>query len=466
MTAARIRTALLVIGLGTLIAPLDTALNVAFPAITEAFAIPVRDIQWVITMFGLAQVGLTISFGKIGDRYGHRRVFMAGLVVSAVALTLCASAWSYPSLVVMRVLQGVGAGLLMACGPALVTLVLPAAQRRRALAFYTILMGLGMCLGPLIAGALVHWAGWPAVFWFRVPIALVALAIIWRMPALEDNAELQAARAQARRQPLDKMGSVALTVMLAALVFVLVQLRTPYLGYASLAVGLLIGWMALRLLSRATRRAADPVIDLRHFARPRFRALQLVAVLIQATTFIIFLLMPYQLAAWPGLSLTAAGFVLAAFPAGTMLAGLLGGVLSDRLSAGHLVIGGCLLAVAGLLAGGWAGAQELLSLTVLALLSTGFGLGMFLVGHLDATVSSMPIGDRGVAGSIVSVTRIVGIAISANMLMWLHDGLRAGATAPADYGRTFLVVGGLLLLGTVFYWLRFGRQEQRAPASS
>ena len=110
----------------------------------------------------------------LGDRYGHRRVFGLGLLASALAFGLCAAAWSYPSLVVARGLQGIGAGLVMACGPALVTVILPAEQRRQALAFYTMLMGLGMFLGPLLGGFLVQAGGWPAVYWARIPLALLA----------------------------------------------------------------------------------------------------------------------------------------------------------------------------------------------------------------------------------------------------------------------------------------------------
>ena len=99
------------------------------------------------------------------------------------------------------------------------------------------------------------------------------------------------------------------------------------------------------------------------------------------------------------------------------------------------------------------------------MLLTGAGLGVFLVGHLEATLAAMPIGDRGVAGSIVSVTRVLGIAISANLVMWLHDIMRAGELHSQDYGNTFMLTGVTLAVWTLGYGLRFSGRELR-PAEA
>jgi len=450
VTAAQVRLAVLVVGLGTLIAPLDTAVNVAFPAITAAFEIPISDIQWIITMFGLAQVSLTIAFGKLGDRYGHRRVFMVGLFFSAVALALCAAAWSYPSLVAMRVLQGVGAGLVMACGPALVTIILPPEQRRQALAFYTLLMGLGMFLGPVLGGMLVQSVGWPGVYWARVPIALIALALIWQMRHLEDNAGLQAARAKARETPLDVAGLLAVVVLLTAVVFIIVQMRAPILGVGSLLLAALIATAAVIFLRKQSREVVDPAINLQLFSNSRFTTLQLAAILIQAMTFSLLLLMPYRFSVWDDISLVNAGFALAMFPGGMVLAGALGTVLSARVRSDHLVLAGMFMAALGLLACAAFSEQAWLAPTVIAMGLTGLGQGVFQVGHLDATVEAMPLRDRGVAGSLVSVDRVLGFAMSANGVMWLHDILRGASAVPSDYAHTLLYVGIALLVITVF----------------
>lgn len=454
MTTVRLRLALLVIGLGTVIAPLDTAVNVAFPAITQAFRIPVSDIQWIITMFGLAQVSLTIVFGKLGDRYGHRQVFMLGLLTSALALAACAIAWSYPSLVVMRVFQGVGAGLVMACGPALVTVILPADQRRQALAFYTMLIGLGMFLGPLAGGLLVQSAGWPAVFWVRVPIALIALLLVWRMRDLENDVALKAARAHSRSQPLDIGGLIATTVCLTAVVFIFVQAREPKFGLISLVFLAVVAALALWYLIRQSSVVADPVLNLRLFRDPRFSALQLAAIFVQAMSFSLLLLMPYRFVNWDGIGIVHAGFALAAFPGGMVIAGVLSTGLSRHVRSVVLVWIGMSLAALGLIGSGWFSQHEWLAPTMLAMLLTGIGQGVFQLGHLDATLQAMPLGERGVAGSLVSVARVLGFALSANGVMWLHDVLRDGQNGPMDYARTLYCVGAALAIAALLFGAR------------
>lgn len=443
--------AIAIIGLGTLVAPLDSAVNIAFPSITSAFDIPVRDIQWVITMFGLAQTSLTLVFGKVGDRHGHQRVFVAGLMVSALALILCATAASYPALVLMRVLQGVGAGLVMACGPALISFAMPPDQRRRALAIYTILIGLGMCIGPLIGGLLVQLAGWPAVYWFRVPIALIALLLLRDLRGLEDHADLQAARALARTQPFDRSGALMLVLALALSVFVIVQLRDPALGHGSILLAVVVVVSAFAYLYQRGDRVANPVIRLRYFADRRFRDLQIAAIVIQALTFSLLLLVPYRLALWPGLSLAGSGVVLALFPAGAMLAGVLSTRLTRRISSTQLVWSGMSIAGFGLLACAGFSTSGWLLPTALAMLLTGIGLGLFQVGHLDATVSAMPVGERGVAGSLVSVGRVLGFSLSANLVMWAHDAMRGVSELPSDYGRSLLVAGAVLLIAAAVF---------------
>lgn len=454
MSAARLKLALLAIGLGTLIVPMDTSVNVAFPAITAAFAIRVSDIQWIITMFGLAQVSLTLVFGKLGDRYGHRRVFMLGLVVSALGFTLCALSWTYPALVMARGLQGIGAGLVMACGPALVTILMPPSQRRQALALYTFLMGFGMFLGPLLGGLLVQLGDWPAVYWIRVPMAALALALVWRMHDLELNPALQQARIDARRKPLDISGLLATVSCLTALVFVIVQVRERPFGWIALLITIAIAVFSLRWLFRDSASNSDPIFNLQLFRQPGFGVLQAAAVLLQAATFSLLLLMPYRFMFWPDISVAGAGFVLAAFPGGMVIAALLSTRLSNRIPSHTLVWAGMAISAAGLLACGGFSLMESLPLTMLGMLATGLGQSIFQVGHLDATVAAMPLSDRGVAGSLVSMTRVLGFSWSANGVMWLHDVLRDGQNTALDYTRSLLIVGLTLLIATVWMTLR------------
>src|SRR5437870_7714899 len=173
---------LVLIGLGISVGPLDTAVNIAFPDITGSFGLPIAMIQWVVICYVLTHAGLMLAFGRVGDMWSHGRVFRTGLLWSVVAFLLCAMAPSFGWLLFFRFLQGIAAGLIVSCAPALVISLYPEARRSHALGIFTLMFALGSAVGPLIGGALVaHW-GWPGVFWFRAPIALVALLFLRDLP--------------------------------------------------------------------------------------------------------------------------------------------------------------------------------------------------------------------------------------------------------------------------------------------
>src|ERR1700693_1780855 len=176
-TWARVRDwlRLVLVGLGISVVPLDTAVNISFPDITGSFGLPLPMIQWVVICYVLTYAALMLAFGRIGDIAGHARVFRAGLAWSVVAFLLCAAAPSFGWLLFCRFLQGIGAGLVISCAPALVTGPYPGERRAHAIGIFTLIFALGSALGPLIGGAMVPRWGWPAVFWFRAPIALASL---------------------------------------------------------------------------------------------------------------------------------------------------------------------------------------------------------------------------------------------------------------------------------------------------
>src|SRR6476620_10434513 len=175
------------IGLGTATAQLDTSVNIAFPSITRGFDLAIADIQWVVICYVLTYASLLLALGRVGDTFGHAIVFRIGLVWSAAALLLVGCSPSYGAMLVFRCLQGVGAALVLSCGVALVTSLYGGARRRRALGIYTMMLALGLMLCPLFGGALTAAWDWPAVFWFRIPIALAARLLLRGMPATSQH---------------------------------------------------------------------------------------------------------------------------------------------------------------------------------------------------------------------------------------------------------------------------------------
>lgn len=409
----------LVVGLGTIVVPLDSAVNVAFPAITRAFGLPLEQIQWVVIVYMLAQTSLMLVFGRVGDLVGYRSVFLAGSAVSAVAMAACSAAPSYGWLLAGRVVQGVGAGLVLSCGPALATSLRPEAMRAQVLGLYTMLYSLGFALGPVIAGALVSGYGWQAVFWFRAPVALGAFAATFALPV---------APRRTAGERFDGLGAALLVLAIAMTVLAIDRLQHLAAGVFWPGIAGLLAAALFWLFARQQRRVTHPIIDLRFFALPGFGRVNLMGGLINMACFAVLLLLPFELARVLGLGPQWIGLVLACSAVGMVAASPVAGMLAQRTGPASLALVGCVLMAAGL--GGIAAAPGL-ALLIPALLIQGFGQGLFQVAFLDIVTATLPPGARGVAGSLGMLTRTVGVVVGASVLTLVFRTLLAGPAAAA-----------------------------------
>jgi len=173
---------LAVVGLGASLAAMDLAVNVAFPSITAAFALQTQEIRWLVVCYVLTYASLMLVFGRLGDRIGHRRIFRAGLFLSIAAYALCASAPSYGLLLGARVVQGIATALVLSCAPALATFLFEESRRTRALGAYASLLATAGIVAPIVGGMSIALLGWAGVFWFRVPVAVLAAVLLPMLP--------------------------------------------------------------------------------------------------------------------------------------------------------------------------------------------------------------------------------------------------------------------------------------------
>lgn len=401
--------------LGTLVVPFDSAVNVAFPAIIRAFTLPIPAIQWVVIAYTLTYAALMLVFGRLGDMLGHRRVFLLGSGCSAVAFLGCAAAPTYPLLLLARVAQGVGAALALSCGPALATGLYPEAQRARILGVYTMVFGAGSAAGSVLAGILVAWFGWPAVFWFRAPLSLAAFALAWSLPVATPTGP---------RESFDAVGAILLVLSTAALLLGLNGLRNgnawPFLA-VSVAAG--IGFVFRE------RRAAFPIIDLGCFRDANFALLNAGNVAVSLTGFSVPLLAPFFLVRVAGLTAPQEGLMLAVASLGTMLAAPVAGRLAANLPPRRLVMTGAAATAVGQVLMSTAGPSPNLVVFGVWMFVQGAGLGLFQVAYFDIAAATLPREQRGVAGSLVMMTRTLGIVAGATVLMLGFQTLRARAAA-------------------------------------
>lgn len=425
---------LVLVGLGTSVVPLDTAVNIAFPEITGSFGLPVEMIQWVVICYVLTYSSLMLAFGRVGDIWGHGRVFRVGLLWSSVAYLLCAAAPNFGWLLFCRFLQGIGASLIVSCAPALVTGMFPEDRRSRAVGMFTLMYAIGSAAGPLLGGALVQIWGWPAVFWFRAPLALIALLY---------PAETQTTSRPAVREPVDIVGAILLAFGISTLLLTLNRLQ--HLRGQEFLAALLLATATACLFGffHWERRVAQPIVNLGLFGTGGFAGLNIASVLIYLTSFSVLLLGPYYLVRLTGLSPIIAGGVLGASFVGSLVASPLAGWAVERVPAGRVAALGASLGAAGLvLIGGWQPGAAGQAITILStLVLQGFGVGLFQVAYMDIVMRTLPRHHRGVAGSIAMLSRSVGVVTGATLLTLVFHTVEATRLAGGDVPAASFLAG-------------------------
>jgi MFS family permease len=420
---------LLVVGLGTLAAPLDTAVNIAFPSISSAFALEVEGIRWVVIAYVLTYASLMLIFGKLGDLLGYRRIFQLGLLVSAAGLAACALAPTYGLLLLGRIAQGIGIALTLSCAPALATSLFDEGQRTRVLGTYAAIAASGSALGPLLGGLLVERWGWSAVYWFRVPLVLAALALSSLLPAGPP-------RGSARG--FDALGAVLLVTWMCALLLAFSAPATILDSAGRLGLGLLAlgGFVAFLIRER---RHPEPIIRPSFFRDLDFAVMNAASIAVYFASFSVLLLVPYYLLGTIGLDAASGGVVLAIGAAGMVVGAWLAGRLAGHARVGRLALAGVAMCIAGLWAvSTWTPTTGRFAMA-LALLIQGVGVGLFQVAYTDLVTATLPLRDRGVAGSLAMVTRTLGVVGGATGLSAAHRHFEAAAlSAGASAAEAFL----------------------------
>jgi MFS family permease len=406
--------ALAVVLTGVLIAPLDTAVNVAFPAITGAFDLELPEIRWTVILYVLTYGCLMLVGGRLGDLYGYRRVYGAGLAVAAASFAACALAPGYELLLAARIGQGVGTALVLGCGPALALSLFPESERTRVLGYYASMFAVGTLLGLLAGGVLVAVFGWRSVFWMRLPLALAALALLHRVPAAPLHPGTRA---------FDAAGCMLLAVGTAAFVLALALPGGTRPWCALLALAAYVGFVVNE------SRVAEPIMRPALFRNLRFTVLNLLNIAANLAAFAVPLLGPYYFARVSGLDASGAGLQLGVWAGGTLAGAALAARLGRRYGLRRTGFFGVALCVAGLACVATWDARTGLIAAGAALIVQGFGVGLFQVAYADSVVATLPRKDRGVAGSLTMLTRVLGVVVGATLFTALFHQTESSAIA-------------------------------------
>ena len=276
-----------------------TVVNVALPALQDAFGATAADAQWIVESYALLLAALLLVGGALGDRYGRRRVFMIGVVLFAAASAWCGLASDLGQLITARAAQGVGGALLVPGSLAIISASFAEAERGKAIGTWSGFTAITAAFGPVLGGWLVENASWRWVFYINIPITLIVLAIVLtRVPESRD---------EAAGGPLDWLGSLLVTVGLGGLVFGLIEAGALGLGHPKVLIALTIGAAALGGFITAEARAVAPMMPLAFFRSRTFAGANLLTFLLYAALGGIIFFLPFNLIQVQGYTATAAG---------------------------------------------------------------------------------------------------------------------------------------------------------------
>ncbi|WP_438010735.1 MFS transporter [Sorangium sp. So ce321] len=489
-----------VVAVGTLMSALGSSLiNVAVPLVRRDLGADMGAASWVLAAYSLSVSALLLPFGRLGDRLGKGRVYTAGFGVFGAGSALSALAPTLASLIAARALQGAGAAMLMANGPALTTAAFPPTQRGRALGLQATATYLGLSLGPSIGGWLAQRAGWHAAFWVNVPISLAGALLAWSLvgrgaavalpgPAVAPPAPAVAlpgpavappgpavappdagggagprapapvaARPapDARARPFPWASALLFGAALSALLVALT--RGQRWGFLSpRVVGLLaLGVVLAAAFARVERRSPAPLLSGALLARPALVTGLVAAFLQYAAAYMMLFLLPFYLQGPLAMSAADAGLVMTVQPAVMAATTAASGRLSDRVGARGPALAGMTALAVGLARLATLGPEPGRASLLAALALVGLGSGLFTAPNNSRIMGAAPRDQQGTAAGLLAEARNVGMlcgVAAAGAIFAALGGGRPGEAAGGEalgaaFRGTMLVASALAVLG-------------------
>jgi EmrB/QacA subfamily drug resistance transporter len=432
---------LFAVGAGTFMSALGgSAIYTVLPIIARAFRADIAAIEWVLTVYLLVVSSLLLSFGRLGDLRGHKRVYLAGFVVLMVASALCGLAPTPGVLITARAGQALGGAMLFANGPAILTRQFPPSQRGRALGMQAGMTYLGLTAGPSLGGWLTAAWGWRAIFFLNVPMGLVAIALSARFLPDDRPAEI--------RETFDLAGAALFTLGLGSLLVALNQGHAWGWTAPTILASFALAAILLGAFLVVERCVPAPMLDLTLFASRTFSAATASALLNYICVNTVVFLIPFYLIDGRGLTPAAAGLVLTVQPVVMAITAPLSGALSDRIgSRGPATLGMAILAC-GLLLLSRLGPASPLSYVSLALLVTGLGTAIFGSPNNSALMGAAPRHRLGIAAGILASARNTGMVLGVGLAGAVFTTMLARAPVSAS-PPLFAAIDAAFVVATV-----------------
>ncbi|MEW6141575.1 MAG: MFS transporter [Chloroflexota bacterium] len=421
------RVVIITVALASFIIPFtSSSVNVALPAIGRDFTMDAVTLGWVATSFLLAAAAFQVPFGRLGDIYGRRRLFLTGGAIFVLASAGLVFAPSSPVVIGLRVMQGIGGAMQFGTGVAMMTSVLPPQERGRALGFNTASVYIGLSIGPVIGGFLTSNVSWRSIF--IVTVALGVAVFILATWAIRGE------WSEARGERFDLTGAVIFCLMLTAVMYGFTELPAATGG-----VLIALGLVGVGLFAWWERRVASPVLDLKLFTRNiAFAFSNLAALIHYSATFAVAFILSLYLQYVKVLTAQEAGLVLIAQPVMMAIFSPIFGRLSDRIEPRIVASIGMGVSVIGLALLISVNAGTAIWYIVMVNLVLGLGFALFSAPNTNAVMGSVERKFFGVASGMLGTMRSIGMMFSLGIAMLVFSVVMGRVQVTPDVHTQFL----------------------------
>jgi EmrB/QacA subfamily drug resistance transporter len=431
----------------------STVVALALPSIRGDVGASPEGLQWVMNGYLLTIAVLVVTAGRLGDMFGRRRVFIAGMVLFAAGSVLSGASGDQLELIAGRVLQGAGAAPMLSLSLALVANVFPSAEQARALGIWAAVSAIALAIGPLVGGLLIE-LDWRLLFWVNLPVAALGIAIT--ALAAPESTDPGAGRR------IDWAGLAALSAGLTAVVLALIQSRAwsgvAVAGLALAGIGLLLGFW------RIERRVAEPIVDFSLFRNGPYFGASAAAFALVGSYWAVMFFQPQYLQEVRGHSPIASGVLILPITVPMVFVSPFSGRLIARFGARRLMTLGMALGVVGLAVLTRVQGSSPYALVLAGYLLFGIALGLVYAPMSTAAMAAMPGEKVGIASGVLAMDRVFAGAVALAATGAAFHALRAGGcTFSQAIGRSTWVAVVLCAAGAALTWAFVRDPGERGP---